>query len=182
MVADPQSDAVKERAAEGRAVDERVGALDDEVWARLVEMVTAASRGDARAHAVAVVAFSRQASLPGRMHADACLLYLLYHQLKTVLARVPTDDDLRHLARRTYPRFREVVVVDDIHLEDTFRRVLQFPPLGAALTQGEFLLCGSAALGVLLADPLGELEAMRPSLALWITRLLQAFPALAIGG
>lgn len=160
----------------------RPDGLDEDVWARLVEIVTAANRGDADAHAVAVLAFAKRVPLPGHRQAGAYLLYLLYHQVKAVFGRVPREEGLHDLAVSTYPRVREVVVTNETLLEETFRRALQLPASRVPLTIGEFMLFGSAALGVLLRDPLGELEKMRPGLAVWMWRIREAFPGVGVGG
>lgn len=156
--------------------------LDENVWGRLVEIVAAASRGDADGHALAVLTFSKRVPLAGHQQAGAYLTYLLYHQMRKALGRVPTGEDVPDLTLSTYPKFREVVVADEAMLEEAFRKALQLPPLRTALTAGEFMLLSSAALGAMLVDPIAGLDALRPGLALWIWRMRDAFPDAGIAG
>lgn len=142
--------------------------LNDELWDRLRQIISSANRGDADAHALAILRWPEEVSLAGQQHAGAYLLYLMYRKVKLTLGRAPTPDDLRELTVSAYPRFREILRADEVQLEDTFRRAFELPLLGARLTPGEFFVFSSVALGTLLVSPADELDAMRPGLASWL--------------
>ena len=151
--------------------------VNDEVWRRLREIVSAANRGDSRAHVLAFTTWPSELPLASQQRAGAYLLYLLYRQVKVILGRTPSPEDLHKLAASNYPRFHEVLVADEGQLEETFRRAFEFRPLRAPLTPAEFAVFSSVALGVLLANPEQDLEAMRPGLAAWLRRNQERFRA-----
>jgi hypothetical protein len=97
--------------------------------------------------------------------------------VRTILGRSATPKDLHELTVSAYPRFREILHADEVHLEETFRRAVELPPLRASLTPGEFFAFSSAALGVLLVNPAVELNAMRPGLASWLKENSERFHA-----
>ena len=151
--------------------------VNDEVWRRLGEIVSAAHRGDARTHVLAFATWPGELPLASQQRAGAYLLYLLYRQVKLTLVRPPTPEDLDELTIGAYPRFREILLAEEVQLEETFRRVFEFPPLRAPLKPGDFAVFSSVALGVLQANPQEELEAMRPGLASWLRRNQERFRA-----
>jgi hypothetical protein len=144
---------------------------------RLLEIVSAANRGDARAHFLELVTWARDVPLPSQQRAGGYLLYPLWRRVKVFLGRRPSPEDLHELTGTTYPRFSEIVRANEVQLEETFRRVFEFPPRLAAPTPGEFAVFSSVALGVLLASPQEELEAMRPGPASWLRRNQEQFRA-----
>jgi len=151
--------------------------LNEEVWSRLVEIVSAANRGDADAHFSAISKWPEELSLVGHQRAAVYLLYLLYRQVKTTIGRAPTQADLHELTSTVYPRFREILTADELLLEETFRAVFEFPPLRVTLKPGERVALSSVALGVLMVDPAREMEAMRPGMAGWLSRNQEKFRA-----
>jgi hypothetical protein len=153
--------------------------VNDDAWRRLREVVSAANRGDADAHALAILKWPSDVPLVTQQRIGAYLLYLLWRQVKVTLGRMPTPEDLHELTDRVYPKFREILSrADKILLEETFRRVFEFRPLlEAPLRPGDFGVFSSVALGVLLTNPAAELEAMRPGLAAWLRRNQARFRA-----
>jgi hypothetical protein len=151
--------------------------VNDDVWRRLCEIVSAANRGDAKAHVLAFTTWPSELPLASQQRAGAYLLYLLYRQTKVILGRTPNPQDLHELAAGAYPRFHEVLIADEVQLEETFRTAFEFPPLRAPLSPAEFAVFSSVALGVLLTDPAAELEAMRPGMAAWLRRNQERFRA-----
>jgi hypothetical protein len=151
--------------------------LSDDLWRRLCEVVRSASRCDADGHALKLLQWRSSIGLVGQQHISAYLLYLLYRAVKTTLGKAPTPADLKELSGSVYPRFREIIRASEIQLEDTFRQVFEFPLLSPPLKPGEFVVFGSAALGILLVNPADELEAMRPGLASWLRRNRERFKA-----
>jgi hypothetical protein len=151
--------------------------VNDEVWRRLREIVSAANRGNAKTHVLAFATWPVDLPLAGQQRAGAYLLYLLYRQVKLTVGRPPTPEDLHELTVSAYPRFREILLAEEAQLEETFRRVFEFPPLRAPLKPGDFAVFSSVALGVLQANPQEELEVMRPGLASWLRRNQERFRA-----
>jgi hypothetical protein len=152
--------------------------LNEDVWSRLVEIVSAANRGDADAHFLAISKWPEELPLVGHQRAAVYLLYLLYRQVRINLGgRRPTPEDLHDLTGTVYPRFREILTADALLLEEAFRAVFELPPLRVTLKPGERVALSSAALGVLMVDPAREMGEMRPGLASWLRRNQEKFRA-----
>lgn len=151
--------------------------VNEDAWGRLSEIVSAANRGDGKAHTLAILRWPGEVPLAIQQRVGVYLLYLLWRQVKTLLRPTPTPEDLHELAVSAYPRFREILTASEAQLEEVLRRSFEFPPLHASLAPGDFGVFSSVALGVLLAHPEQELEAMRPGLASWLRRNKERFRA-----
>jgi hypothetical protein len=141
--------------------------INEEAWLRLCEAVIAAHRFDGLGHAQALLRWRREVALPIQQRAGAYLLYLLWRHIKTLLGRKPSPEDLRELAISIYPRFRDQLRGSEIQLDAVLRRAFGYTLPAAQVTPGEFMVFGSVALGLLLAEPQRELDLMRPGMASW---------------
>jgi hypothetical protein len=152
--------------------------VNDDAWRRLSQIVIAANRGDADAHALAIMRWPAEVPLAVQQRVGVYLLYLLYRQVKVILGRQPTAEDLHELTGDIYPKFSEILSkADEILLEETLRRVFELPPLRAPLKPGDFGVFSSVALGVLMTNPEVDLETMLPGLASWLHRNQEKFRA-----
>lgn len=150
--------------------------LDEEVWDRLIGIVTAAHEMDKASFVARARSFAEEVPLPGHQRAGLYLWYLLRNALGgKVGGRVPTDAELTRISRDYVARFSTVVDADRPILEDTFRHVFERAPLKKEITPGELLVLGPAALGVLYEDPDAELSRMKPHLNNWWRKHAEKF-------
>ena len=149
--------------------------LKEDAWRRLVEVVSAASRGDVDGHARALMSWRGEVPLAGQQHAGAYLLYLLFRTVKTIIGTQPTPTDLHVLAMSNFAAFHKFVGAERVQLEDTYRRAFSLPMLRPPLNPVEFVIFGTVALGILLPDPVNDLESMRPALSAWLNRNREKF-------
>jgi len=168
-----------------RAPDRDVAAptgdgLNDKIWSVLRGFIAVAGRGDAAGVRSAIPRLERD--LPNDGQAATYIWYLLRYRVIEILQRKPTPEDLHELAITTWPRFGEVVQGDERLVEDILRSVFKHPPIQEEITGAKLIVLGSAALGVLLDDPLAYLDAIRPHLAEWWRRNLEDFRRQGIVG
>jgi hypothetical protein len=149
--------------------------LKEDAWHRLVEVISAASRGDVDGHAQALMSWRYEVSLADQQHAGVYLLYLLFRTVSTIVGTPPTPTDLHVMAMSNYRKFHKFVRAEQVQLEDTYRRAFELPILRPPQTPAEFAVFGSVALGILLTDPVGDLDYMRPGLASWLNRNREKF-------
>ena len=153
----------------GRGAAPSADGLDEDAWQCLTAAILAANREDGNGMAM----YIRRFEALGDDKFDAAsryLWYLLRFRVVYLLRRRPTAEDLHVLASRTYPRYRQVVRESVIKLEDTLRAYFRLPLVGSQLTAGRWFVSATAALGVLLDDPIAELAVIRPDLAEWRSR------------
>jgi hypothetical protein len=139
--------------------------LDERTWETLCESTEAAHRGDADGHVAPLLRFERET--PDDSTVGFYLWYLLRYRVAEVLGRRPSAEDLHSLAQRYNPQFSRLIHGDQRQLEDTLLSVFALADEDRKVKGGDAVVMGSAALGVLVDDPLAELAVMRPHLARW---------------
>jgi hypothetical protein len=149
--------------------------LDPVNWEILCAVVTAAHDGNVAAAQAATRRFDTDVPIDGQ--AGTYLRYLLRHRIVDILGGRPSEEDLQVIAARAYLRFNLVIRGSERLLENVLRTVFRMPVEGEKVTGGAFIVVGTAALGVLLDDPVADMEAMRPHLADWWRRNLEKFRA-----
>ena len=147
--------------------------LDTAKWQILCEGVVASHDGDAAAAHIATDRLAAQ--VPFDSQVSMYLWYLLRYRVADMLGRRPSAEDLREIAGRVYPRFSVVIRGDGSVLENVLRTVFKLASKDEEVTAGRFVVAGMAALGVLLNDPVADMEAMRPHMADWWRRNLEKF-------
>jgi hypothetical protein len=154
-----------------------VDGIDDVAWSRLLLLMSAARRQDARAYAELLIWEPPDFGLPGHHRTGAYLLYLLNYRVKEVLAtNKPTAEQLHLLAEMTYPRFHEILGrAEQVQLEETLRTAFEMTPLAAGISPAEFTVFAAATLGLLLDDPDQDLAVIRPRVATWWNRNRDSF-------
>lgn len=157
-------------APAGGGAEKSNDGLKEDARRRLVEVVSAASRGDVNGHARALMSWQGEVPLAGQQHAGAYLLYLLFRTVKTIIGTQPMPTDLHVLAMSNFADFHKFVRAERVQPEDTYRRAFSLPMLRPPLTPAEFVIFGAVALGILLPDPVNDLESMRPALSAWLNR------------
>jgi hypothetical protein len=149
--------------------------LKEDAWRHLVEVVSTVSHGDVDGHAQALMSWQGEVPLAAQQHAGVYLLYLLFHTVKTIIWTEPTPTDLHVLAMSNFAKFHKFVRAERVQLEDTYRRAFGLPMLRPPLSPAEFVILGTVALGILLPDPVNDLESMRPALSEWMNRNREKF-------
>jgi hypothetical protein len=169
-VGDPQGSA---RPGNGHSAD----GLDDQVWQILRVAVIAAGRGDVPATHMATRRFDTDVPVDGR--ASTYIWWLLRYRVAQLVGRRPTAEDLQEIAARQLDKFG-VLITDISVLEDVLLTVWHLAPPEREVKAGRFVVAGVAALGVLLDDPVADLEAVRLDLAAWWQKNLAKFRAQGI--
>ena len=86
------------------------------------------------------------------------------------MLRRPSAEDLREISAQALPGFAVVIRGDGSVLEDVLRTVFKLASKDQEVAGGRFVVLAMVALGVLLNDPVADMEAMRPDLAAWWQR------------
>jgi hypothetical protein len=144
--------------------------LEEEVWQRLADVMTAANRGDGNTFLKLLKRFDAGWSDETRDEASIYLFYLVKYRVVEMLARRPGAEDLHELAVQTHPAYAKVVTEPAGTLEDTLRAIFKLPPTGPQQSGARLFVSGVAAAGVLFNNPSADLAVIRPHLAEWRSR------------
>lgn len=161
--------------------DASADGLDEGVWKMMCAILVAANQGDSAAFIDASERLTQSLALEGQRLAGAYLLYLLQYRVIEILGHRPTREDLHRLADRATPKYARLLQVEASLLEDTLRTTFKFASPETELKGGRFAVSSSAALGVLLDNPLADLQGMRPHLAEWWRRNAEKFRDIGVG-
>jgi hypothetical protein len=151
--------------------------LDQAVWDLLTAIMTASHHGDVGTVVTLFQDYEAAMSDGQRFAASAYTTYILRFLVIEPLQRRPTAQDLLELAERTYPRYSKIIREPIGALEDTLRAVFSMPRTENSLNGGRLFVSAVAAAGVLLNDPQADLELMRPRIAKWRRRDMDASPS-----
>ena len=161
--------------------DASADGLDEGVWKMMCAILVAANQGDSAAFIDASERLTQSLALEGQRLAGTYLLYLLQYRVIEILGHRPTREDLQRLADRATPKYARLLKVEASQLEDTLRTTFKFASPETELKGGRFAVSSSAALGVLLDNPLADLQGMRPHLAEWWRRNAEKFRDIGVG-
>lgn len=151
-------------------------ALDEGVWDRLTEIITAAHEMRRDSFFALTRSLVDEVVLSGQQRAGLYLWYLLRNALgRKAGGRGPTDAELAFIADDYFARFSVLVGTDVAVLEDLFRKVFERAPVKKEISPGELLVLAPAALGILYEDPGAELSRMKPRLNSWWQRYAEKF-------
>jgi hypothetical protein len=141
--------------------------LDEEVWTLLSEVVLAANRGDQVDFASSTTALTQTLDLQRQRLAGLYLWYLLRFRIVALVGNRPTESDLMGLVDRSRSRFAAIADKDPSLLGRTLLSAFNIAEPADSVTGAEFSVASSVALGVLLEDPVSDLDPMRPPLIRW---------------
>jgi hypothetical protein len=163
---------------ESAAYDSEDG-IDEDVWSRLVGIVSAAFGSDAASYTASILRWADDFPVAGQRRMGAYLMYLLGYRVKELLRQnKPSDDDLRAVARAAHSDVLQILdKVTAEQLEATVLIAFDRPTLDAGISPAEFIVFAGATLGILLDDPSSDLPYMRPRLANWWKRHHENFRA-----
>lgn len=147
--------------------------LDPANWEILCAAVIAAHNGDIAAARAVTRRLDTDVPVDGQ--AGTYLWYLLRYHVVEMLGRRPSAEDLRTISARFNFRFSSVIGSSEGLMENVLRTVFKLASSGEEVTAGSFIVAGTTALGVLLNDPVADMETMRPHLAVWWRRNLPKF-------
>jgi hypothetical protein len=150
--------------------------LDDEVWRRLVGILSAANHGDGDQLARLLRSYDAAMTDGQRFAAGAYVAFILRFRVIEPLARRPNDQDLRELAGRIYLSYARVSRESVVALEDTLRAVFLMPKADDTLAGARLFISAATAAGILLGEPVDDLASLRPRVARWRARDATAEP------
>ena len=141
--------------------------LDDEVWQRLVDLMSAANEGDTRAWLAMGKHFDDGLSDDRKRESNLYVWFILRFRVIELVQRRLTAGDLNAMALRAFPKYTKILRLPVIFLEDTLRTSFRMPSIGEQPTDNYLFLSAIAAAGVLLEDPAADLVSIRPRVARW---------------
>jgi len=150
--------------------------LDPLRWGILSEMITAAAQGDS--NGVHNAASRMGGEVPDDGVAGTYLWFLIHYHVPRLIGHPPTAADLYQLARRIHARFTQAVPParrDHTLAERALRTFFDFAVEDEQVNGGLLVITGAAALGVMLDNPLAQLQVMKPYLADWWRQNLDDF-------
>jgi hypothetical protein len=148
--------------------------LDDDVWQTICDAVSAAHSGDPDATHAATDRFA--ARRPFDSQPNLYLTWLLRYRVADVLGHRPSAAELLSMAEAARSASARILR-DPAYVDRTLLTVWKLASAEQELESGQLLVGLVAALGVLLTDPLRQLQEVRPQLADWFRRNLDKFTA-----
>jgi hypothetical protein len=165
----------EERRGSGEASNPGGDGLDEAQWEILLDGVIASHDGDAVAAHAATRRYA--ARVPFDNQLGAYLWYLLRYRVAVMVDGRPTAKELREISGRARLKFAAVIRGDQNLLENVLRTVFRMASPQEKVVEGQFVVLGLAALGVLLDDPAADMQSMRPQLADYWRRNVEKFRA-----
>ncbi len=149
--------------------------LSDDVWDILRAGLTAAHEGRRTDFRDAGVALANR--VPFDAQAGVYLWFMLRARVARIVGHRPAAEELREIAERAYPKYSLISVYDVNFFEDILTSVFDLAPEGRPVSDAELTIGSMLALGILMDDPVSDMEVMRPHLAAWWQRNLEGFRA-----